>query len=94
MLILAIMCVGILVGVRFFPERYKKINDKLQMAATFLLIFCMGVKLGGRPDFLGELRSLGWLSFVCFLLPTVCSTALVYLFSRLFSGKNLKKREG
>ena len=94
MRILAVMCLGMLVGARFFPERYKKANNFLQMAATFVLIFCMGVRLGSRPDFLEELKSLGWLSLVSFLLPTVGSTALVYLLSRLLSGKRLKEKEG
>jgi predicted permease len=94
MLILAIMCLGILVGARFFPERFQKANSYLQMAATFVLIFCMGVKLGSRPDFLSEIQSLGWLSLISFLLPTAAATALVYLLSRWFAAKKMKRKEG
>lgn len=88
--ILLIMCVGILIGAKIFPEKLKKLNEKMQVVCTILLIFSMGVMLGGRDDFLGELTSLGLSSFLYFFIPAVGSTIVVYLFTRKWS-KNKKK---
>ena len=44
------MCVGVLVGNRIFPRKAKGINEKVQLICTLLLIFSMGVTLGGRPQ--------------------------------------------
>lgn len=80
--ILIVMCLGVLIGNRLFPERYKKLNEKLQTACTVTLIFCMGVTLGSRENFIHELKSLGSLSFLFFLIPTLLSIALVYTLTR------------
>lgn len=93
--ILLVMCVGVLIGNRFFPEKYKKINEKLQAVCTMLLIFCMGVTLGSREHFLQELGTLGWTSFLFFLFPAGGSLLLVYGLTRKFmpSEKEKKKKE-
>ena len=79
----------------FFPEKYKKINEKLQVVCTILLIFCMGVTLGSRDHFLQELGTLGWTSFLFFLFPAGGSLLLVYGLTRKFmpSEKEKKKKE-
>ena len=76
------MCAGILVGAKCFPMQWKELNEKLQVAATVLLIFSMGVTLGRRENFLADLASMGVTAFVLFLLPAVCSTVLVYFVTR------------
>ena len=90
--ILLIMCVGVLIGNRIFPEKYRKVNEKLQVVCTMLLIFCMGVTLGSRENFLQELGTLGWTSFLFFLFPAGISLLLVYVLTRKFmpSGKGEK----
>src|SRR5699024_5751659 len=77
MLIIAIMAVGIWIGYQFFPERLSKVNSGVQTVCTAVLIFIMGVSLGNRPNFLQELRSIGWDSLVFSLVPIAASVVLV-----------------
>lgn len=92
--ILLVMCVGLLIGNRFFPEKYKRLNAKLQVVCTVLLIFCMGVTLGSRENFLQELGSLGVTSFLFYLIPAGFSLILVYGLTRKFmTSKSEKQRE-
>ncbi|MDO4438402.1 MAG: hypothetical protein Q4B86_03020 [Eubacteriales bacterium] len=82
--ILVIMCLGILIGNRFFPEKYKTINEKLQLACTLILIFSMGRMLGSRENFFEELLSLGFTSFLFFAIPSIFSVILVFIFSERY----------
>ena len=84
--ILVIMGIGVAIGHFIFPKRAKTINERLQVACTLVLIFSMGVMLRQRENFLGELATVGWQSFVFFLLPTVLSVVCVYLLTRRFLG--------
>lgn len=88
--ILVVMCIGVLVGNKFFPKRYKKINEKLQVTCTVLLIFSMGIMLGKRENFLNELSTLGIQSFIFFIIPTIFSVICVYFLSKYF----MEKKEG
>ena len=56
--VIIIMCLGVLVGKKVFPRKWKRINEFLQTICTMLLIFSMGVLLGSRNDFLTEIGSL------------------------------------
>lgn len=76
--ILLIMCIGVLLGAKWFPQKLYKANANLQLVCTSLLIFSMGVSLGARPAFFEELSSLGLRSLVFCLLPIAGSVALVY----------------
>ncbi len=91
--ILVVMGIGILVGSKFFPEKHKKKNEKMQIVCTVLIIFSMGVLLGKRENFIQELSTLGFTSFLYFLIPTVFSTLIVYLLTMLFMKKNSKEKE-
>ncbi|MDO4295587.1 MAG: hypothetical protein Q4D90_05450 [bacterium] len=84
MLILAIMAVGIVVGYLCFPIRWSRANAGLQLVCTAVLIFCMGVALGSRPNFWEELAELGIDSLIFSLLPIGLSVALVYVLTRKF----------
>ncbi len=87
MLILIVMCLGILCGNRFISSKYKKINERLQVLCTVLLIFSMGTSLGRRENFLSQLLDLGVQSLLFCLIPTVFSILLVYfLTKRLLKG--------
>ena len=46
--VIIIMCAGILVSKIFFPIKWKRINELLQLICTLLLIFSMGVMLGNH----------------------------------------------
>lgn len=82
MLIMIIMLAGVLVGLRFFPPKYNKINLRLQTVCTALLIFAMGVSLGSQPDFIEKISSIGLQSLVLALCGIALSTLLVWLFTR------------
>lgn len=84
---IAIMCLGILVGMTVFPKRLKPLNSLLQTAATALLIFTMGVSLGSRPGFLSELSEIGLQSLTLAALPTALSVAVVYPLTRKYLPK-------
>lgn len=87
MLILILMAVGVLIGLKWFPERYAKVNSRLQLVCTGFLIFCMGVSLGRKENFLQDLLALGWQSFVFAVIPIVLSVLAVYALSRIFLEK-------
>lgn len=89
--ILLIMGAGIVIGAKCFPEKWKVFNEKMQILWTVLLIFCMGVTLGQRDHFIKEFTSLGLLSFVYFLLPSLFSLLLVYCFTSKWMQKDVKK---
>lgn len=88
--ILLVMCIGILAGRFLLSRRLKKGNEYLSLLCTFLLIFSMGVMLGKKEHFLEEIGSLGLTSFFYFLVPTVCSIALVYYLTQRFLPKKPK----
>ena len=92
--ILAVMVVGVLVGATVFPERLKGLNEKLTLAATALLIFSMGVLLGGRDAFLEELGTVGWASVLFCVVPVAFSTAAVYLLTNLFMSDIARRPAG
>ena len=79
MLIMIIMLAGILVGLRFFPPKYNRINLRLQTICTALLIFaipCVFLVLGyflGKALGMGEMPSVGMagLGLVVGFLPAV-----------------------
>ena len=91
--VIIIMCLGVLVGKKVFPRKWKCINEFLQTICTMLLIFSMGVLLGSRNDFLSEIGSLGSRSFLFFLIPSVFSVLAVYPLTRIFLEKKRQKKK-
>lgn len=91
MVTIAIMVLGIGIG-RIFPAAHKGKNERLQLVCTLLLIFSMGVTLGGRDGFFSELLFLGARSFLFFVFPTAFSIAAVYLLTRRFMGQGDQKK--
>lgn len=82
MAVMAVMCVGILLGARFVPQSWKSGNEKAQMICTLVLIFCMGVQLGQREGLADQLASLGLGSLVLAVLPMIGSVLLVWPLTR------------
>ncbi len=82
--ILLVMCIGVLIGNRFFPEKWKKGNEKAQIICTVLLIFFMGVKIGKMDNIWNEIASMGLTSFLFFFIPSLFSLILVYVLTRIF----------
>lgn len=88
MVILMIMAVGVLVGFKWFPEKWQKYNSMLQLISIIVLIFCMGVSLGGNPDFFSEITTLGVEGLVFAIVPIIFSVLMVYfLTSKFFKEK-------
>jgi uncharacterized transporter YbjL len=81
------MAVGVLVGLKFFPEKYKKYNNWFQLGCTALLIFLMGVTLGSKENFFEQLSELGLQALILTVLPILCSAAVVYLLTRNWDKK-------
>ena len=84
MLILAVMCVGICLGylwVYRLPSFIHRANSFLEMGCTLFLIYSMGVLLGQRENFWGELSQLGLSSLLLALFPMAFSVAFVYCFT-------------
>lgn len=84
MLILLIMLAGVIIGMKWFPERWSQWNIRLQMGCTAVLIFAMGVRLGSRENFLKELSHLGFASLLYAVIPIICSVILVYVLTKRF----------
>lgn len=89
---LMIMIFGVAAG-HFFAAIPKKVNDRMQLICTLLLIFSMGAGLGRQEGFFQQLGELGAQSFLFFLLPTVLSAGIVYFLSRRFLRKDARKQE-
>lgn len=79
MIILMIMAVGILVGLKCFPEKWGKYNHNIQVVSIVALIFCMGIGLGSNETFMSQLLDLGIKGFVFAVVPIICSVIVVYI---------------
>ena len=84
MVLLIIIGIGIIIGLKWFPKKWTRVNQILQLGITALLIFTMGVMLGTRPHLFEELTELGIDSLIYAILPIIGSVAAVYLVSKKF----------
>lgn len=93
MLILGIFAVGVLVGYRWLPEKWKKANSILQLVCIVVLVFCMGVMLGRRENFWSELGTMGVDSLLLAVIPMAFSAILVFVSTWLWGRRKKKKQE-
>lgn len=91
--ILIVMLIGVIVGAKFFPEKYKRYNELGQTVCTILLIFAMGLLLGNREDLMSQLTSIGAVSFVLALGGILGSVAVVYLLTEWLMKPKKRRRE-
>ncbi len=89
--ILIVMCLGILFGRLHSIRKFKKQNGYISLSCTFILIFSMGVMLGGKDNFFQEISTLGTTSFLFFFLPTLFSIILVYYLTHKFMSGHTSK---
>ncbi len=82
--VILVMLLGVLVGATVFPVKGRKINEKLQLICTLTLIFSMGLMLGRRENFFGELLDMGLISFVAFFFPVLFSVIFVYFLTKKY----------
>ncbi len=76
--VILIMCAGVAIGARFFPEKWKKYNEKAQVVCTVVLIFSMGVMLGNRENLMSQLMTMGLSSFALAMGGILGSIIMVY----------------
>ena len=88
MLILIVMGIGVVIGMKWFPTKWTKANQIVQLGVTALLIFIMGVMLGTRSSLFEELGEVGIASLVYSVFPIAGSVAAVYLVSKKFWSNN------
>lgn len=91
--ILIFLLIGMVIGWKWFPEKWNKLNINIQLAATLLLIFSMGVSLGSRPDFIREIANMGFRSLVFAVLAIVGSILVVYPLTRKYLVKGKWKED-
>lgn len=82
--ILVIMGIGIFIGAKVFPQKWKSYNEKIQLVCTLLLIFSMGITLGRRENILQELSEIGWSSLLLAVIPIIASVIIVYFLTEWF----------
>ena len=86
--IFLVVGVGFLIGYKgLIKEKGIKLNSKLQTVWLMLLIFCMGVSIGRNGEIVKNLPVLGGKAVLFAIMTAVCSTIVVYVFSRLFLDK-------
>ena len=92
---LVTMVAGLLLSRAFRLERIARPIGWAQTAVTLILIACMGYRLGSRPDVIHELSSMGLMSLLYCIVPSVFSIALVYVVTRflLKEKKNGRNRD-
>ncbi len=86
-LALVIMLIGIFVGLKWFPQKYIRINSNVQILCITFLIFLMGVSLGNRNDFFDMIINIGFSSFILAIIPITFSIMFVYVLTKKFMEK-------
>lgn len=95
MTVIIIMIIGIIIGLKIFPEKWHKKNQYLQVVCVAILIFSMGVKLGSRDNFLKEISEIGLSSLILAIVPILFSVIFVYILTEKYLKKtDVKKHEG
>ncbi len=84
--LIIIFILGVIVGIKYFPQKYIALNDKFQIVCISVLIFSMGISLGKRDNFFKDLFQIGFKSIVLAVIPILCSVMLVYILTKKYIG--------
>lgn len=84
MVIIILMAIGFVPGFYLIPEKYEKLNSKVQLICTSIMIFIMGAKLSARENFREEILSLGFKSLIFALIPIIFSTIIVFILTQRY----------
>ncbi len=85
-IILGVLAAGIAIGMLVkLDERHIKIVRLLQQAGVVMLIFCMGIGIGGDRELVRNIQSIGVKAviFACFTIAF--SVALVYITTKKYN---------
>ncbi|PRX31126.1 lysine exporter LysO-like protein [Orenia metallireducens] len=84
-LIVISLIMGILISYKgLLAENLYSFTDKLTLVGLFLLLFTMGVKIGGDPEVVSNLKTLGFKAIVLSLGSVLGSVILLFLFEFKF----------
>jgi len=83
LLMLAGIALGLFAGTRPRLKAVFQIAGKVQRVGTVILLFAMGVWLGGNGEFWANLRILGLHGALFALFTVIGSAACVYLLTKL-----------
>ena len=90
--IFLVVGIGFIIGYKgLIKEKGIRLNSKLQTVWLMLLIFCMGVSIGRNGEIVKNLPILGGKAVLFAVMAALCSTIVVYIFSRLFLEKEGEK---
>lgn len=90
MKIIIFILIGLLIGFFIFPKKYLKINNIISQISVCLLLFSMGVTLGGGKNFINDIKSSGTIAFLFALFGILFSVLLVYLVVKFLLKKEIE----
>ncbi len=90
-MVIIAMLIGICLGVAIFPKKWAKANSRIQMAFVLLILFSMGMGLGGNAHFFENVKEAGLQALGLSLATIGGSVLLVYIFTRLVPFKKNSK---
>ncbi len=90
--LLAVLGIGVLLGLRITHPDLGKLAGILQKAGIFLLVFCMGLSLGTRRDIVDNLPVIGVQAAVMAASVVLGSIVCAWAFDRLAA--RWRKRRG
>ena len=89
-IILGVLAAGIAVGMLVrLGDRHIKIVQFLQRTGVVVLIFCMGIGIGGDRELVKNIKSMGLKAATFALFTIVFSVTLVYIATKKYSKDQL-----
>ncbi|MCY6372006.1 LysO family transporter [Clostridium ganghwense] len=83
--IIIVLLIGVVLGrLNVIPEKLLKYNSKLQNVGVVILLFAMGVTIGGNKKIIHNIKNIGFKSFSYAVFTSLSCIILVYLFSHFF----------
>lgn len=82
--ILLFLVAGLVLGATVFPKRWLGINSRFITAGLVIVLFSMGVTLGGSPTFVQDIMSAGGQAAVFAVATIAGSVFFVWLFASFF----------
>lgn len=84
---------GFIIGYRrLIGEKWILLNGKLQTLWLVILIFVMGVGIGGNKEVLHQLPALGGKAILFAIISSAGSVAVIYFISKMFFRGEEKER--
>lgn len=76
---------GVAIGYFFtLSEKQKKINSRVQQLGVVLLLFSMGISVGGNKSIVCNLKNIGKISLAFAVLTSIFSIIFVFIITNKF----------